>query len=487
MGLAGQARGGGVMEPKEGLDRFAAFVERRLGLVPASASKEELAALLEELAPRRQWEDYLEKLESAPAGDAALRSLAERLTVGETYFFRHQAQLEALVEEVLPHVQREGRSARVLSAGCSTGEEAYSLAMLARESARVEPSRLFIKGVDLNPRAIERARWAHYSPWALRVTPEPLRERWFHALPGSEFALRPEVSDSVHFEERNLLDEDSGFWAPNSFDVVLFRNVLIYFSPEAARRAIARIEQALTPGGFLFLGPSETLRGLSDAFEVVQAGEAFYFQRGRGASSTARLRIVTPPPIPAAPTAAPAAKAVPPKPAEPLHKLEGAGRAWRLLEEERYAEARSLLETLPEHEREHSLSRLLQAALHLQAGLFREAERLGKALAESGAQGAAAHYLLGLCREQAGDTASARAFYERAVHLEPTFALGHLRLGMLARREGAPTHARVALRLALTLLAHEQPVHLMLFGGGFGRHGLMQVCQRELWACSEVA
>jgi len=106
---------------------------------------------------------------------------------------------------------------------------------------------------------------------------------------------------------------------------------------------------------------------------------------------------------------------------------------------------------------------------------------------ESGTQAAAAHYLLGLCREQSGDSAQARACYERAVHLEPTFALGHLRLGMLARREGTPTAARVALRLALTLLAHEQPVHLMLFGGGFGRHGLMQVCQRELWACSEVS
>lgn len=475
------------MQPKEGLDRFAAFVERRLGLVPASPTMEELAALLEELAPRRHWETYLGKLESAATGDAELRSLAERLTVGETYFFRHQAQLEALVEDVLPLVQRDGRTARVLSAGCSTGEEAYSLAMLARESARVDPSRLFITGVDLNPRAIERARRAHYSPWALRATPEPLRERWFNALPGSEFALRPEVRDSVQFEERNVLDEDSGFWAPNSFDIVLFRNVLIYFSPEAARRTIARIEQALTPGGFVFLGPSETLRGLSDSFDLVQAGEAFYFQQSRGPSATVRARPITMPPMPAVSPAAPASEVIPPKPVEPLHKLEGVARAWRLLEEERYSEARALLSSLPEHEREQSLSRLLQAALHLQAGLFREAERLGKALIESGVQGAAAHYLLGLCREQAGDATNARGCYERAVHMDPTFALGHLRLGMLARRDGAPTNARVALRLALTLLAHEQPVHLTLFGGGFGRHGLMQVCQRELWACSEVA
>lgn len=477
-----------MTRPEEEIDRFAAFVERRLGLVAASSTKDDLIAFLKEKAPRRQWGAYLGRLESAGAGDAELRALAERLTVGETYFLRHQAQLEVLVNQVLPGLQRGGRCARVLSAGCSTGEEAYSLAILARESARVDPLRLLITGVDLNPRAIERARRAHYAPWALRATPEPLRERWFDAMPGGEFALRPAVRDSVFFEERNLLDEAPAFWASGSFDVILFRNVLIYFSPEAARRSVARLEQALTPDGCMFLGPSETLRGLSESFEAVQASEAFYFQRGRGNAATHRARSIMPlaTPLPL-PVPRPVDVPPPPKPVEAPGRVDGPARVWRLLEEERYTEARDWLEGLAEQEQEQSLSRLLRAAIHLHSGAFREAERLGEALAESGMQGAAAHYLVGLCREQAGDTHSARGCYERAVHMEPTFALGHLRLGMLARRDGARTTARVALRLALTLLANEQPLHLMLFGGGFGRHGLMQVCQRELWACAEVA
>jgi chemotaxis protein methyltransferase CheR len=464
-------------------ERLATLVERRLGLVPAAETKQELVALLQELAPRRHWEEYLEALESAAPGDAELRALAERLTVGETYFFRHQVQLEALVEKVLPAVQREGHSARVLSAGCSTGEEAYSLAILGRESPRVDAERLFITGVDLNSRAVERARRAHYAPWALRATSAPLRERWFHALPGGEVALRPVVRDAVLFEERNLLDDAPGFWAPGSFDVILCRNVLIYFSPEAARRAIARLELALTPGGFLFLGPSENLRGLSESFELVQSGDAFYFQRGHAPRPSSRPGSTTPPPIPRATPLG----GVLPRLAQAASETDGVARTWRLFEEERYAEARGWLEGLSEPEQEQPLMQLLRAALHLQAGSFREAERLGEVLAEKGVQGAGAHYLLGLCREQAGDETSAKARYERAVHLEPTFALGHLRLGMLARREGTPFTARVELRLALTLLAHEQPFHLALFGGGFGRHGLMQVCQRELLACSEVA
>lgn len=470
------------------IGRLAGLVEQRLGLVPAVATRQELGSLLTELAPRRHWDSYLDRLETAGPSDPELRTLAERLTVGETYFFRHQVQLEALVERVLPWVQREGRPARVLCAGCSTGEEPYSVAILGRESPRVDAERLFITGVDLNPRAIARARWAHYAPWALRSTPEPLRERWFLPLPAGGFALRPDLRDSVVFEERNLL-EGSHFWAPASFDVILCRNVLIYFSPETARRVIARLEQALTPGGFLFLGPAEHLRGLSEGFEVRQEGDAFYFQRGRAPRATPRPGTLTP--VPRA-TPVPLPRPTPlggtlPRPSEASRMPEGTARAWHLFEEERYADARSWLEGLPESEREQPVMQLLRAALQLQAGRFQEAELLSEVLVERGVQSAGAHYLLGLCREQAGDGANARARYERAVHLEPTFALGHLRLGMLARRDGTQMTARVALRLALTLLAHEQPVHLALFGGGFGRHGLMQVCQRELLACSEGA
>jgi chemotaxis protein methyltransferase CheR len=463
------------MRLDEAVGRLATLVEQRLGLGASLELREALATHLEGLAPRRHWETYLQRLESALPGDAELRALADRITVGETYFFRHQVQLEALVERVLPQVQQGGRAARVLSAGCSTGEEAYSLAILGRESPRVDAGRLFIVGVDLSPRAIDRARRAHYAPWALRATPDFLLERWFDAQPDHGATLRAEVRDAVLFEERNLLDANPGFWAPGSFDVILCRNVLIYFTPETARRAVAQLEQALTPGGFLFLGPSENLRGLSDSFEMVQAGDAFYFQRTRGPRPSPRAGAMTP-----QRTSMP--RVTPPPPAS-----EGPARAWCLFEEERYAEASQWLEALPEHEREQPLMQLLRAALHLQAGCFQEAERLGAALAEKGSPDAGAHYLLGLCREQAGDGVSARACYERAVHLEPTFALGHLRLGMLARREGAPATARVALRLALSLLAHERPAFLSLFGGGFGRHGLMQVCQRELSACAEGA
>ncbi|WP_225414566.1 CheR family methyltransferase [Stigmatella hybrida] len=474
------------MEWPRAVSRFATFVERRLGLAPVPNGGRELEALLAEKSARTSLEAYLDRLECAGPQDAELRVLAERLTVGETYFFRHQAQLQALVGEVLPQVQRGGKPARVLSAGCSSGEEAYSVAILSRENPLVEPERLFITGVDVNPRAIERARRARYAAWSLRSCPEALRERWFHTLPNGDFEPRPSARERVVFEERNLLEEDPVFWAPGSFDVILCRNVTLHFTAEVTRAVIARLERALTPGGVLLLGPSETPRGFSESFEVLQAGEAFYHRRR---TAPAPSGPPEPPPLAVrAPRAAEASASVPsawnPKPSP--HEPPGMDRAWRLLEEERYAEAQAWLEQLPEADREQSSARLLRAVLHFQSGHFPEAERVAESLVATGRAEAAVYYLLGLCREQAGDDGGARHRYARAVHLEPTFALGHLRLGILARRAREAMPARVALRLALTLLAHEQPLHLTLFGGGFGRHGLMQVCQQELRACAEV-
>ncbi len=460
--------------------RFAALVEQRLGLRFEQAQWGELETLLVERAADGV-ERYLERLGSS-SSQQEWKTLAERLTVGETYFLRHPTQLETLVDQVLPAFLRQSPQVRVLCAGCSTGEEPYSVALMARQSARVDASRLRILGIDVNPRAIAQARRACYSPWSLRAVPLALREQWFQRTPAG-FALQPKVRDQVIFEERNLLEEAPAFWAPGSFHAILFRNVVLYFPPEVMRKIIARMAQSLVPGGYLFLGPSETLRGISEDFELLRSGDAFYYRLRQPAlpatvalsAPSAVLRTppassLTPPPV------------APPKEAAPPDGLEG---VLRLLEEERYTEAWALLESLPQAMQPRGL--LLRAVLHLHAGRLDEAERMGRQLTSSGGAEAAAHYLLGLCLEQAGDEVGARNRYNAAVRSDPTFALGHLRAGTLARRAGDVGAARVALRMALSLLPQEQPLHLSLFGAGFGRHGLMQVGLQELQACTEVS
>lgn len=456
--------------------RFAALVEQHLGLHHEQGQWGELEAVLLERAAG-DVEPYLGRLASS-SWPEEWKVLAERLTVGETYFLRHPPQLEMLVKQVLPSFLRQQPHVRVLCAGCSTGEEPYSVSLLARESGALDVSRLRIVGIDVNPRAIAHARRACYSPWSLRAVPLAMREHWFQRTPEG-FALRPQVRDQVIFEERNLLEEAPAFWAPGSFHAILFRNVVLYFPPEVMRKVIARMAQALVPGGYLFLGPSETLRGISEEFELLRVGDAFSY----------RLRQPAPPAsvAPPAPTPMPSPRPVltpPPVPPPPESPPDGLEAVLRLLEEERYTEAWALLESLPAAAQPRGM--LLRAVLHLHAGRLNEAEQLGRQLARVGTSEAPAQYLLGLCLEQSGHEPAARVRYAAAVRADPTFALGHLRVGTLARRAGHLSEARVALRMALSLLPQEKPLHLALFGGGFGRHGLMQVGLQELQACSEV-
>ncbi len=466
--------------------RFAALVEQRLGLHFEQGQWGELESVLVERAAGGV-ERYLERLGTTTSSQEEWKALAERLTVGETYFLRHPTQLETLVDQVLPSFLRQSSQVRVLCAGCSTGEEPYSVALMARESARVDASRVRILGIDVNPKAIAHARRACYSPWSLRAVPLGMREHWFQRSPAG-FALQPKVRDQVIFEERNLLEEAPAFWAPGSFHAILFRNVVLYFPQEVMRKIIARMAQALVPGGYLFLGPSETLRGISEDFELLRSGDAFYYRLRQPAlpasvalsHPTVALRASAPPSSTPPPLAPPPVE--PPRPAAPPDGLEG---VLRLLEEERYTEAWALLESLPQAAQPRGM--LLRAVLHLHAGRLDEAERMARQLTTGGTSEAAAHYLLGLCLEQAGDETGARNRYNAAVRSDPTFALGHLRAGTLARRAGDVGAARVALRMALSLLPQEQPLHLSLFGAGFGRHGLMQVGLQELQACTEVS
>src|SRR5439155_16502206 len=118
-----------------------------------------------------------------------------------------------------------------------------------------------------------------YGEWSLRQTAPGLRRRYF-TQEGQELVLHDEVRRAVSFEERNLLDDDPDFYRPDGFDIVFCRNVIMYFTPEAARALIQRLASALAPGGFLFLGPAETLRGISQAFAMRASHDTFYYQRG---------------------------------------------------------------------------------------------------------------------------------------------------------------------------------------------------------------
>ncbi len=236
-------------------------------------------------------------------GAAELDELIEAVRVGESRLFRHRGQIEALAGDVIPALR--GRSAlKVWSAGCSTGEEPYTLAaVLARGLPGVHVS---IVATDVSNEALAIARRGAYPAAAYADVPEAWRDAF--ELDGAVVRVRPEIASLVTFERANLV-ESSG---QRGFDLVWCRNVLIYFTPEARRRVIDRLVAALSPGGYLFVGYSESLRDVPQ-LQAIRAGDALYYARGPRVLPRAadlppparRVEIseVTPPPtrIPPAP------------------------------------------------------------------------------------------------------------------------------------------------------------------------------------------
>jgi chemotaxis protein methyltransferase CheR len=456
----------------EPLDRFRSIITRWTGLTLDVVPPEVLETLLAErvAAAGCEPEVYLDRL-AADRCRTELAALAPRLTVPETYFFRNSEQFRALADVALPALGPARRRLRLLSAGCASGEEAYTLAIVAREAAPGRPVR--VTGVDVNPAVLDRARRARYPEWSMRATPEVTRRRWFRT-DGTDVVVDREIRDLVRFVPGNLADDDPAWWTPGGYDVIFCRNVVIYHTPAHIKTAVARLVAALAPGGFLFLGHAETAHGRVPGLDLRHSHETFYFQR------TDHAVPVAPPVIPNRPPVA----GRPRRPARPQVRAGGdaVARALNLLRQERYDDALAVVAAEP-----GSDAHLLRAVLLTDLGRIEEAEAECRRLLEVDGLHAGAHYLLAVTREGAGDAATAASHARTAAYLDPGFAMPRLRLGLLARSRGDTAGARIELAAALTLLVGESPDRLLLFGGGFTRVALADLCRTELRACGVAA
>ena len=489
-------------------ERFREFVGRCFGLFFDDAKLGFLGDVLQRQAEARGTpiEIYMAQLEAGAAGEE-VGFLAEKLTVGETYFFRNNDQFRAFREVVLPErMQAQGASKKLsfLSAACSSGEEPFTLAMVARETVPSPPWRVSIRAVDINPAALKKAANGRYTSWALRDTPPEAQLKWF-TLGGREMMLSDEIRGAVQFDCRNLADANSDVWVAEAYDAIFCRNVIMYFTPAVQQAVIDRIARALAPGGYLFLGHAETLRGLSQEFHLIHTHGTFYYQRKRegdaaparhyadiGAlaprsapvqapdpadvgwyeaigNASRRIEILSQPREPVAP--------VPPLPQWNL------GVAFDLLQQERFADALDLMHKMPPESDQDPDVLLLRAMLLVQAGKLAAAAEACRLLLFRDELNAGANYVLALCFEGVGDGPAAVHHYCAAIYLDPQFAMPRLHLGLLARRSGNLNEARVELQQALDLLKREDAARLLLFGGGFTRDGLIRLCEAELSTC----
>src|SRR5690606_7961542 len=221
---------------------------------------------------------YAELIESA-GGARELELLVESLRVGETRFFRHRAQVQAVSDLVIPSLAaaRGSGAIRAWSAGCATGEEAYTLAMLLARGLPPPAYQVSVIGTDISRDALAVARAGEYPTAALDQVPAELRRSAFEQAGEGRVRVAAALARRVRFEQHNLAEADY----PAGFDLIWCRNVLIYFEPEARRRTVLQLIDSLAPGGFLFVGYAETLRDF-DALEVVRTPDAVLYRKAAG-------------------------------------------------------------------------------------------------------------------------------------------------------------------------------------------------------------
>ena len=400
---------------------------------------------------------------SAPPTTTQLEVLAGHLTIGETYFFRERKTLEALATRVLPELiaARRGREQRLRlwSAACCTGEEAYSLAILLQQ---VLPDladwHVTILATDINARFLRKAAAGSYGEWSFRDTPPGFKERYFTRTEDRRYAVHPEIQKLVTFEHLNLVEDRYPSLAAetNAMDVILCRNVLMYFTPAQVNRVIRLLHHALIDGGWLAVSPSEASQALFPQFATRNFPGAILYQK----SDIPTLARVVPPWAPPATAARPPE---PPRVHPPVPELPVTTRpapralAASLYDQGRYGEAvDTLLASFEEHPPGHETFSLLARALANQG-------RLADALAwcdrwvAADKMDAAGHYVRAAVLLEHGRQDEARRSLERVLYLDPAFVLAHFALGNLARSRDQDDQAGRHFANALHLLRRLAP------------------------------
>ncbi|MFZ4394378.1 MAG: CheR family methyltransferase [Kiritimatiellia bacterium] len=431
------------------------LIERRMGLHFPSERHDALARGLERGGAEMGFADpgaYAVRLLATGITPAEQDTLAQALTVGETYFFREPAALKALEEHVLPALiaarSKSGeRRIRMWSAGCCTGEEAYTLAiMLARLIPSLTAWDITILATDINPDFLRKARSGRYREWSFRGAPAWLKTGFFSKCASDEYELTARVRQMVSFSYLNLVDDAFPSLVNNTsaMDVILCRNVMMYFAPNRAKRVVGRFHRALLDGGWLVMSPSEGCSGSADLFTRASFDNATLYQKGAPVPlvSEPNFQRSTSKHLTAPPTFVP----VTPAPEVPVETpLTAATNAYA----QANYEAVLKIAALPEP---------AVAVIVLAARAAANLGRLDEALTwcqtalERDKLQASVHHLQATVLMAKRNEPAALASLKRVLYLDPHSVLAHFTTANLLLQTGDPARAMKYFRKTLTLL-----------------------------------
>lgn len=417
--------------------------------------------------------EFIEWLKNTKLSKSDIETLASHLTIGETYFFREKESFKALEETILPEIinARRGKEQRLRfwSAGCSTGEEAYSLAILiTRMLPDYRDWNISILATDINPRSLKKAAGGTYSEWAFREAPEWLKAKYFMQKDGY-YEIVPEIKKMVSFSYLNLAEDTypSLLNNTNAMDVIFCRNVLMYFSTEKAKRAVQGFYKALVDEGWLSVSATESLRSLYSQFAIINFPGAILYRKTNALERREDFKHTLPehtfnfraesysPVIDTGTEFAPViAKSISasketenPQEAVPTYKV-----AFELFEQGRYSEAIEALELLHQAKPDEAIINALLAKTNANLGKLDSALQWCEKAVEADKLNPAFRYMSATILQEQGLIEQAINSLKRALYLDPNFIIAYFVLGNLMLSKGDAKAAMKSFNNAKELL-----------------------------------
>jgi chemotaxis protein methyltransferase CheR len=467
------------------LSQLSEFVASRFGLYFPRERwldlQRAVCCAAQECGCRDDMERYIQGLLVRTLSQGQIEALASHLTVGETYFFRENCSLEILDKHIVPGLIRArkglGKAIKIWSAGCSTGEEPYSVAIvLSKLMAGPEKWNVEILATDLNARSLQKASEGIYGEWSFRGTPAWVRRTYCEAVEDDRWAIVPTIKKMVSFAQLNLIDDAYAPFTnyPNSQDVIFCRNVLMYFTPEGMRKVVRQLHRSLATDGWLIVSPTETSQELFSEFATITLGDVTLYRKSATHPSTTlalplldedRSGVQLPEWTMQAPELVRIAHGEPNQEApEDQTCLESVAsskasyeQALRLYEQGRYEDMEQVIVALPPQDGDHASTTLLLARSYANQGKLAAAlVWCDKAIAAD-KMAARAYYLRATILQEQGSIPEALLALKHAVYAEPQFVLGHFSLGNLALKDGRLKESEKHFENVFLLLAQYQP------------------------------
>lgn len=415
------------------------LIESRLGLSAKTLSHIGLGDLLQQISSG-SISDYISLLQSSDEHSPVWQRLIHALTIGETYFLRDKAHFRILRETILPRIILERRQANDLrltiwSMGCSTGEEAYSIATTLYETLPDwNKWRINLLATDINQRAINSAQAGLYRDWSFRHVPDSYRQRYFKKTENA-WQLALNIRNRVSFMRMNILNGSPTHQA----DIIFARHILMYLAPEYIEKAEAVLYESLVPNGWLFLGQAEALHSQREAWQLYMFPGTPIYQK------------IDPQSAPKEPVAYPIQTS---QVAQSISKTttEKYQQAIEAIQTDKRQHAEEYLSDILNEHPHHAQARIVMAAIFASRQAYPEAQAHLKIALEQDALLADAHYVSALIQSEQGAINNAIQSLNAALYCNQKHILATLLLGQLQRKQGKFEEAQRQWRNALKML-----------------------------------